>query len=40
VAIFLDKPFRIGDMVKVEGVQGNIEQIGLRSTRIRNLGRR
>ena len=37
VAIFLDKPFRIGDMVKVEGVQGNIEQIGLRSTRIRNL---
>ena len=37
VAIFLDKPFRIGDMVKVEGVQGNVEQIGLRSTRIRNL---
>jgi MscS family membrane protein len=37
VAIFLDKPFRIGDMVKVEGVQGHIEQIGLRSTRIRNL---
>ncbi len=37
VAIFLDKPFRIGDMVKVEGVHGNIEQIGLRSTRIRNL---
>ena len=37
VAIFLDKPFRVGDMVKVEGVQGNIEQIGLRSTRIRNL---
>ena len=37
VAIFLDKPFRVGDMVKVEGVQGNIEQIGLRSTRVRNL---
>lgn len=37
VAIFLDKPFRIGDMVRVEGVQGVVEQIGLRSTRIRNL---
>ncbi len=36
VSIFLDKPFRIGDVVKVEGVQGNVERIGLRSTRVRN----
>jgi MscS family membrane protein len=37
VAIFLDKPFHIGDMVKVENHQGTVETIGLRSTRIRNL---
>jgi len=36
VAVFLDKPFRIGDAIKVEGVQGTVEQIGIRSTRIRN----
>jgi MscS family membrane protein len=33
--IFFDKPFHIGDLVKVNGVTGNIEKIGLRSTRIR-----
>ncbi|MCX6894551.1 MAG: mechanosensitive ion channel family protein [Verrucomicrobia bacterium] len=37
VAIFLDKPFRIGDRIKVESVDGTVENIGLRSTRIRNL---
>jgi MscS family membrane protein len=36
VAIFLDKPFYIGDLIKVEGVEGAVESIGLRSTRIRN----
>ena len=36
VAIFLDKPFYIGDLIKVEGVDGTVESIGLRSTRIRN----
>ena len=36
VAIFLDKPFYIGDQIKVEGVEGAVESIGLRSTRIRN----
>jgi MscS family membrane protein len=35
--IFLDKPFVIGDMVKVGNVQGNIERIGFRSTRIRTV---
>jgi MscS family membrane protein len=33
--IFFDKPFTIGDLVKVESVQGTVEKIGLRSTRIR-----
>ncbi len=36
VAIFLDKPFHMGDRIKVEGVEGVVEAIGLRSTSIRN----
>ncbi len=37
VAIFLDKPFHIGDRIKVDDVDGAVESIGLRSTRVRNL---
>jgi MscS family membrane protein len=37
VAIFLDKPFHIGDRIKVEGVDGMVEAIGLRSTTVRSL---
>jgi MscS family membrane protein len=33
--IFFDKPFTQGDLVKVQNITGNIEKIGLRSTRIR-----
>lgn len=33
--IFFDKPFTIGDLVKVHQVSGTVEKIGLRSTRIR-----
>lgn len=33
--IFFDKPFFVGDTVKVNNVTGNVETIGLRSTRIR-----
>jgi MscS family membrane protein len=36
VAIFLDKPFYLGDWIKVEGVEGAVESIGLRSIRVRN----
>ncbi|MBC9931346.1 mechanosensitive ion channel family protein [Chitinophaga qingshengii] len=35
--IFFDKPFRVGDSVKVDAYQGTVEKIGLRSTRIRTL---
>lgn len=35
VAILLDQPFRVGDAINVGGVTGTVEQIGLRSTRIR-----
>jgi MscS family membrane protein len=33
--IFFDKPFFTGDIVKLTNVSGTVEQIGLRSTRIR-----
>ncbi|HZH96417.1 MAG TPA: mechanosensitive ion channel domain-containing protein, partial [Flavisolibacter sp.] len=33
--IFFDKPFTTGDLVKVQNFTGNVERIGLRSTRIR-----
>lgn len=33
--IFFDKPFTVGDLVKVNNFSGTIEKIGLRSTRIR-----
>jgi MscS family membrane protein len=35
--IFFDRPFAVGDLVKVNGFTGNIEKIGLRSTRIRTV---
>jgi MscS family membrane protein len=38
-SIGVDQPFRVGDFVTVEGVQGNVEIIGLRSTRIRTAER-
>ena len=33
--VFFDKPFTTGDLVKVQNITGNVERIGLRSTRIR-----
>ena len=33
--IFFDKPFHVGDLVKVQSITGTIEKIGLRSTRLR-----
>ncbi len=37
IAVFLDKPFKIGDRIQIDAIDGNVETIGLRSTRIRNL---
>lgn len=39
VVIFLDKPFMVGDFVEVKGVVGTVEEIGIRSTRIRTVGK-
>ncbi len=33
--IFFDKPFHVGDLVKVQTITGTVEKIGLRSTRLR-----
>jgi MscS family membrane protein len=37
VAIFADKPFRVGDRIQLDAIDGQVEAIGLRSTRVRNL---
>jgi len=33
--IFLDKPFHIGDWIEAGGVEGSVEEVGFRSSRIR-----
>jgi MscS family membrane protein len=35
-AVFVDKPFKIGDFIRMADGEGTVEEIGLRSTRIRN----
>lgn len=37
IMIFLDKPFQIGDQVLISGIEGFVEEIGFRSTRIRTF---
>ena len=37
IMIFVDRPFSIGDWVKIEDVEGKVEEVGFRSTRIRTL---
>ncbi len=37
VSVLIDRPFKIGDHIKLEGVEGVVEAIGFRSTRVRNL---
>lgn len=37
LVIFADKPFELGDRVVVDGHDGPIEEVGLRSTKIRTL---
>lgn len=36
VTILIDKPFKIGDQIKILDIEGSIEEIGFRSTRIRS----
>ncbi len=38
VSLIMDRPFKIGERIKVSGkLEGTVESIGMRSTRIRNL---
>jgi MscS family membrane protein len=37
VMIILDKPFAVGERIKVGGIDGIVENVGFRSTRIRSL---
>ncbi|TAG03533.1 MAG: mechanosensitive ion channel family protein [Cytophagia bacterium] len=37
LTIFLDKPFKVGDWITAEGIDGDVEEIGVRSTRIRTF---
>ncbi len=38
VSIFFDRPFEIGDFIQVDDVLGEVEYIGLKTTRLRSLG--
>jgi len=37
IVIFWDRPFAVGDWVALEGVEGTVEEVGLRTTRIRTF---
>jgi MscS family membrane protein len=37
VMIFTDKPFKVGDRIKINGYDGTIEEVGLRTSRMRTL---
>lgn len=37
IAVIVDRPFEIGDWIEVDGVEGTVEDLGLRSTRIRTF---
>jgi len=37
ILIFSERPFQIGDVVRVNGIEGSVEEVGIRSTRIRQF---
>lgn len=39
LSILVDQPFRVGDVIKVDTIEGTVETIGLRSTRLRTADR-
>jgi len=40
ITVFIDKPFKVGDRIQIAGYDGTVEEVGIRSTRIRTLARR
>ena len=39
LVVYTDRPFRTGDWVQIGGIEGVVEEIGIRSTRIRKFDR-
>ncbi|HJL19736.1 MAG TPA: mechanosensitive ion channel family protein [Sandaracinaceae bacterium LLY-WYZ-13_1] len=39
LSIFADQPFQVGDWVVMQGVEGMVEEVGMRSTRVRTFYR-
>jgi MscS family membrane protein len=39
LTIFTDRPFQIGDWIKMSGIEGVVEDVGFRSTRIRTFAK-
>jgi MscS family membrane protein len=37
VTVLMDKPFGVGDWIKIDAVEGIVEEVGMRSTRIRTF---
>jgi MscS family membrane protein len=37
LTVFLDRPFHVGDWVKIGSVEGTVEEVGFRSTRVRTF---
>lgn len=37
VMIFIDRPFQIGDWIVATGIDGNVEEVGFRATRVRTF---
>jgi MscS family membrane protein len=37
IVIFLDKPFQIGDWIEMSSLEGTVEEVGLRTTRVRTF---
>ncbi|MDR2139910.1 MAG: mechanosensitive ion channel family protein [Tannerella sp.] len=40
ITIFVDRPFRLGDIIRFDSIEGTVEDIGFRSTRVRTYDRR
>jgi small-conductance mechanosensitive channel len=37
LSIALDKPFMVGDLLRIDDIEGTVEQIGIKSTRLRSV---
>jgi MscS family membrane protein len=37
LVVFIDRPFQIGDWVVIDGIEGTVEEVGFRTTRVRTF---